>query len=53
MSVDLIKAAEGRKYVKFEELALDALNSKLKSHPKVQEFKDSIASLREDSKKRG
>lgn len=46
-NIDLIKAAEERKYVKFEELALDALKDKLENHPKVQEFKAKLQEIKE------
>jgi len=49
-NVDLIKSAEERKYMKFEELALDALKDKLEQHPKVQAFKDSLKSIEEAMK---
>ena len=48
MSIDLIKAAEDRKYVQFEEQALEILRDKLEMHPKVQEFKSQLLKLRED-----
>ena len=44
-NIDLIKSAEERKYMKFEELALDALKDKLEQHPKVLAFKDSLKSI--------
>jgi len=49
-TMDLIKSAEERKYVKFEELALDTLKDKLDNHPKVQEFRDTLNSISEASK---
>jgi len=46
-TIDLIKSAEERKYVKFEELALDSLKTKLNDHPKIQEFKSKLSEIKE------
>lgn len=49
-NIDLIKSAEARKYMKFEELALDTLKDKLEQHPKVQAFKDTLKGIEEAMK---